>query len=171
MNSVSNVSAHNVGLSDTPGSLEFYYYAEGTGNASLANLSNRVDSVTLECPVDTLDNYVTRTGIKIDLIKCDVEGAELSVFKGAINTIASQKPIIFSEILRKWSKAFGYEPNEIFHLLRLEGYRVFTLSSGQYPSINEFNLMDGNTIQTNFLFLHSVQHKRLISQYISTKEV
>lgn len=44
--------------------------------------------------VDMLDKYNFNPG----LIKIDVQGAELSVLKGAINTIAKCKPILFIEL-------------------------------------------------------------------------
>lgn len=72
---------------------------------------------TVQCKLRTLDDYTAETKIRVDFIKCDVEGAELLVFKGAIDTIARDKPVIFSEILRKWSAKFNYNPNEIFDLL------------------------------------------------------
>ena len=67
-----------------------------------------------------------REEIGVDFLKCDVEGAELKVFQGGLATITSDKPIVFSEILRKWSRKLGYNPNEIFSFFYDLQYRAFT---------------------------------------------
>jgi hypothetical protein len=51
------------------------------------------------------------------LIKADVEGAELLVVQGGLQTIAKYRPLIFLELLRKRSKPFGYHPNDVIQLL------------------------------------------------------
>lgn len=47
--------------------------------------------------VETLDNYRNINKLKIDLIKCDVEGFEISVFKGLLNILKKDKPTIIFE--------------------------------------------------------------------------
>ncbi|MDP9230805.1 MAG: FkbM family methyltransferase [Bacteroidota bacterium] len=41
-----------------------------------------------------LDEFVQSKNIKVDFIKIDAEGAELSVLKGAVNILETQRPII-----------------------------------------------------------------------------
>lgn len=48
--------------------------------------------------VDTIDNIVKRLGIKkIDVIKMDIEGAEIEAIEGASNTILKDRPILLIE--------------------------------------------------------------------------
>jgi len=162
LNALPNISMHNFGLSDKKGEFDFYYYPEGSGNASSANVTGRSDIKIVKCKVETLDEYVSKNNIEIDFIKCDVEGAELLVFKGGLDAIKSSKPIIFSEILRKWSKKFDYNPNEIFELFSKMGYLFFTVN-GRY--LERFYRMDESTKETNFFFLHSEKHSNLIAKY------
>ena len=42
----------------------------------------------------TLDEYVQKHGLRVGLIKADIEGAEHLMLKGAINTIKEQKPAL-----------------------------------------------------------------------------
>jgi FkbM family methyltransferase len=49
-------------------------------------------------PVISIDLFVQRTGIVPDVIKIDVEGAELSVLKGAQAVLRSSKPLVFLSI-------------------------------------------------------------------------
>lgn len=162
INGIANIQAHNFGFSNAAGSFPFYYYPEGSGNASAANLSGRTDVEVVECNVKTLDSYTAETGVRVDFIKCDVEGAELLVFQGGKETIARDKPIVFSEILRKWSAKFNYDPNEIFQLFHSLGYRAFSVSGGW---LKPFETMTEATVETNFFFLHATKHAELIRRY------
>ena len=161
LNSVANVMAHNFGFSNSEGEFDFYYYGEGSGNASSANVSDRKDVQVLKCKVRTLDEFSSNEKISVDFIKCDVEGAELMVFQGAAHTISRYRPIVFAEILRKWSAKFNYNPNEIFDFFKAKNYRAFTADGVR---LKEFFIMDNSTIETNFFFLHAEKHVRQIKQ-------
>ena len=163
LNSVPNVQAYNFGFSNQVGEFPFYYYLEGSGNASSANLTGRTDVETVTCKVRTLDDYINETGERVDFIKCDVEGGELLVFKGSLETIARDRPIVFSEILRKWSAKFNYNPNEIFELFRARGYRSFIVKG---KHLSEFFSMDESSVETNFFFLHAEKHAIEIATYL-----
>ncbi len=162
LNSLPNVFAHNFGFSSKAGEFPFYYYPEGSGNASSANVTGRSDVEVVQCKVRTLDEYISETGTHIDFIKCDVEGAELLVFQGGGKAIARDNPIIFSEILRKWSVKFNYDPNDIFEFFRQLGYRAFTVND---QMLVEFFKMNDETVETNFFFLHENKHADLIKRY------
>ena len=162
LNSTPNVVSNNFGFSNQAGEFTFYYYPEGSGNASSANLTGRTDVETVQCKVRTLDDYTAETGQRVDFIKCDVEGAELLVFQGGQQTIKRDLPIVFSEILRKWSAKFNYDPNEIFKLFRGLGYKAFTVNG---YILSAFEEMNESTIETNFYFLHTEKHNDLIRRY------
>jgi len=163
LNSITNVVSNNFGFSNQAGEFTFYYYPEGSGNASAVNVTGRNDIETVQCKVRTLDDYTSETGLRVDFIKCDVEGAELLVFQGGQETIKRDLPIVFSEILRKWSAKFNYDPNKIFGLFRELGYKAFTVNGNVLSVIEK---MDESTIETNFFFLHSVKHIDLIRKYV-----
>ena len=162
LNTCPNITKYNFGFSDTQGEFPFYYYSEGSGNASSANLTGRDDVEVFQCKVITLDEFTSQNKVTVDFIKCDVEGAELLVFKGGLNTIKRDKPIIFSEILRKWSAMFNYHPNEIFDLFKSEGYLAFTVNTNV---LLPFCRMDESTVETNFFFLHAEKHRDLILKW------
>jgi hypothetical protein len=55
---------------------------------------------------------------RLDFIKCDVEGAELEVIRGALDLIRSQLPGWLVEVSRKTSY-------ELFRVLKDLGYKAF----------------------------------------------
>jgi FkbM family methyltransferase len=161
LNNIDNVSLQNFGFSDKTGEIIFFYDHEYSVNASITNLSGRKDIKTVKCKVKRLDDYVRETKVHVDFIKCDVEGAELFVFKGGIETIQEQKPIVFTEMLRKWSAKFNYHPNQIIEMFESIGYRCFSIHENK---LKPFLRMDENTIETNFYFLHTKKHKTKIAR-------
>ncbi len=155
LNEIKNISVYPHGFSDQDDTLTFYYYPEVSGNASLANLSERPDVEQIDCQVVQLDEFMENYSGTVDFIKCDVEGAELFVFKGGIETIKKHKPVIFTEMLRKWAAVHNYHPNEIIDLLDGVGYDCFVLNEDK---LTTFSRVDEETIETNFFFLHREKH-------------
>ena len=154
LNDCSSINCHNYGFSAAPGSFPFYFYPEGGVNASLQNLSGRDDVFIVECQLRVLDSVLEwlEPDSEVDFIKCDVEGNELFVMQGGMALISHHKPILFLELLRKWSAKFGYHPNEVISLLEEIGYNAYVVSPGKgllhIPQITD------DTLQTNFFFVH-----------------
>jgi len=156
LNRANSVKAYNFGLSERDETVTFFYSPEGSGNASARDLSGTPSVTKIPARVRRLDDVVVQEGLRIDTIKCDVEGAELFVFRGALETFKTQRPAIFTEMLRKWSARFDYHPNEIISLLRGLGYLCFTVRN---DGLAEFTVMDDSTTETNFIFLHPATHE------------
>jgi FkbM family methyltransferase len=150
----------NFGLSDTPGAVDFFL-PDFTGSvaASARNLHPEEGVARLRVQLDTAGDFAEREHIdRIDLIKCDVEGAELSVLRGARRIIERDRPIIFLEMLRKWARQFDYHPNDIISLLRQSGYRCWGLGE---TSLREIDTVTEETRETNYLFLHASHHAEI----------
>ncbi|KKK96345.1 hypothetical protein LCGC14_2663680, partial [marine sediment metagenome] len=122
LNGLSNIHAHDFGLSDRDGELVFYYEPHYSARASAADLSDGAETLKLQCPVRKMDGLFPQLCSKVDFIKCDCEGGELFVFEGAKETLARFKPIVFTEMLRKWSAKFDYHPNRIIELFESLDY-------------------------------------------------
>lgn len=162
MNEISIAEIHNLGLSNEVGEKDFYWTTEETGSSSMSNIRDRTDISLARCRVDKLDNFMKNKEAKIDFIKIDVEGAELFVIEGAEKCIEKDHPIIFAELLRKWSAKFNYHPNDVINLLKGKGYKPYIAS---HSGMLEISQIDTETVETNFFFLHGVNHLALIEQY------
>lgn len=80
------------------------------------------------CEMTTLDEYVSRHGIgEVAFLKCDVEGGELQVLKGARRLLRSPRPpVLLLEVFEGWTKSFGYHPRDLFRFLSDEaGYEIY----------------------------------------------
>jgi len=164
LNHSGHIKCFNLGFSNSEDIIPFFYYNQVSGNASMVNVSDRKDVEIQECKVMKMDDFVNMHGLNIDFIKCDVEGAELLVFQGAVETLKSRTPIIATEMLRKWAAKFNYHPNQIILFLKDLGYRCFVPQNGQ---LKEFFEMDENTVETNFFFLHQEKHNNLLMENTS----
>jgi FkbM family methyltransferase len=86
----------------------------------------------------TLDSFC-EAGLRPDLVKIDVEGAELLVLRGARRVLNQDCPVIILAVHPYWLPA-GQSPAQIMDLLEGVGYSVFdaqggpveTLRSGEY---------------------------------------
>ena len=163
LNKFFNININDFGFSDQEQEIPFYYYPGGSVNASAANLVNADSVEKINCHVKKLDDYVEKNNTGLDFIKCDIEGAELFAFKGGVNVITKFKPIIFTEMLRKWSEKFNYHPNDIIKLLGGIGYDCFVNEGG---GLKVFTSMNEETKETNFFFLHRDKHKEKINKFV-----
>jgi FkbM family methyltransferase len=181
-NFLSNVKAYNFGFYNKNKKIIFYTYSEGTGNSSIKNLSKRRNVELQMSTVKVLDDFINKKKIKVDFIKCDVEGAELFVFLGAKKVLSDSKPIVFCEMLRKWCKKFKYHPNQIifffksigykcFYISNLKKHKIINVSGGGRALLKNFKLKEIKTInnktrETNFLFMNTIKHQKIIKKFI-----
>lgn len=161
LNGINADGAYNLGFYNTTGKLDFYYDRTRSGASSLMNIQEKESIEKISVDMMKMDDWAKDNHIdKVDFIKCDVEGSELFVYEGGMELIKKSRPIIFSEMLRKWSAKFGYHPNDIIHLLATIGYECFVI--GEAGKLKKFGLVDEETIETNYFFLHADKHLQII---------
>ena len=152
------VHSYNYGLSDVSGSFDFFIAPTGGTNASLLNVAAASNVRTLVGLTLTLDQWCSNLQIRPDFIKCDVEGAELLVFRGGRQTLSEHRPVVFAELLRKWSKPFGYHPNDMLAYFAELGYECFAVGQSD---VRRIEAVTDKTSETNFAFIHRVKHAEL----------
>jgi hypothetical protein len=101
-------------------------------------------------PVERLDDALKARGIaRVDFIKIDVEGAELSVLQGAPELLRrSPRPVILAEVQDLRTKPWGYRAAEILSCLSALDYQWFTPNfSGQLEKLPlDRQSYDGNFV-------------------------
>ena len=132
----------------------------GTGGGSLRDL-HPLEGTRAQPTVRIVNPTTLDISQTPDLIKMDIEGAELSAIRGLLPLIRQGLPTIFVELLRKWMKPFNSHPMDVVSLLSKLGYEMFAIGEAQLWSVER---IDGNTKETNFLFVHPTRdsHYRLV---------
>jgi len=126
LNGVGSVTVNRLALGAEAGSLPFF--AAPTINTGASSLARPLTPhVEIRVPVVTLDSYIEREGIeRIDLMKVDVEGAEILVFRGARRLLSSDRaPIIFFETGEPLCGRFGVTTRDVKQLLAGYGYGIY----------------------------------------------
>ncbi|HEV2763894.1 MAG TPA: FkbM family methyltransferase [Pyrinomonadaceae bacterium] len=106
-----NAKLYPLALSDAEQDATLFV-PEDVSMASLADWTGeRGATRQIKCRMRRLDDLVERGEAPApDFVKCDVEGAELSVFRGARRTLERREaPIILFEVNAKAASAFGQE--------------------------------------------------------------
>ncbi len=152
------ISAHPCALGERPGKVKFYVPAfhgsvAASGRALFASDENR----EVEVDMRTLDDFCQGESIdRIDLVKCDVEGAEIFALRGGMKVLERTRPVLMLEMLRKWARAYDYHPDDIIRLLTPLGYRCFSLGERE---LVEHAAIDEACVATNFFFLDPERHQ------------
>ncbi len=100
LNKASNMKAENVALSERTETLRLEFSAdeELTMTPSVAAYAVKGPDASLEVPALSLDGYLDHLGRTPTLIQIDVEGAELSVLRGAEVTLRRARPKLLIEV-------------------------------------------------------------------------
>lgn len=166
LNKMNPKFVYNFGFYNKNQHIDFYFDKENCMATSITDLHEKDTTCKITCQVKTMDSFVSNQKIeRIDFIKCDVEGAEIFVLEGGIQSIENNLPIIFLEMLRKWTAKFRYTPNDIIVLLGGLGYDCYEIIKG---SAKPISMVTEETISTNYIFLHKEKHvyeKKILENY------
>ncbi len=121
-----------VALSDSCGTTTLSRNFAGHGGGSIeAESSSHVASQAITVEMITLDAIQDSFPRPVRFIKCDVEGHELSVFKGASELLQTDKPKIVVEIGKD-------QVPDVSALLKSYGFVGFFVSQNKRVPIDEF---------------------------------
>ena len=113
------ITFSDLALSNETGIVSFNHVVSNTSYSGLRKRTyDRPDETdcTISVRTDRLDNVIPQ-GDHIDLIKIDVEGAELQVLQGAVATIKRCRPIVIFEHGLGAADSYGTRPGQIHDLL------------------------------------------------------
>ncbi|WP_291784161.1 FkbM family methyltransferase [Cecembia sp.] len=130
-----------MGLSDQPGEISLYG-KEGDNEGVNTIFPTQSHKVLIQkISLDTLDNQLATIKCQeVDVVKIDVEGAELQVLKGSIMTIKKYSPQFIIEINQEACRAAGYEAEEILHFLKGYSYSFYQIGlRGKLKAISDLN--------------------------------
>src|SRR5580658_5424934 len=130
LNKAQSIAARPYAVWCEEGFCEFARTADPSVSALRPGGNDAEDRSLIRVPTVTLDRYFADPGVsKPNLIKIDVEGAELQVLKGARSLLSSpESPLLIVEYGRINTAAFGYRSEEVCKFLRELGYTIYQLS-------------------------------------------
>jgi FkbM family methyltransferase len=117
---LSQVTVENAGLSARPGKLTLSIPGEGPSPGASFSPEKQGQGRALEVPVTTLDERLAGAS-NCRLLKCDVEGHELEVFRGGARMLAEQGPPVLFECEARHHR--DGEMHAAFRFLESLGYR------------------------------------------------
>jgi FkbM family methyltransferase len=136
-----NVIINNLALGDLNQKVQLHTFSGLPHGHSSIKSFNRRDSVISETRMITLDEYVAERQLrKVDLIKVDVEGAELKVLEGASKLFSTDTPPMWLfEMNQETSSAFGYHPGDILDMLKKKSDYEFYRIKGAWGRLEYLN--------------------------------
>ena len=163
LNDIKNVEALNIAMGENRGKVNFSI-PESDAISDVTSVNGEFSKHIYpelkwkEVPVDvsTIDELSIKINRRINLIKCDVETYEMSVFKGALKTLKNDKPTILFE-------SFLDEERKLFfnNILQENGYYVYlVLKDGIVRLENGFNT---NETGLNYLIAPKKSSETFIS--------
>ncbi len=131
-NGLFNARLWKLALGDTDGIVRFRRPVGSWGASMVGENSDIIDDAfrasdfaEFEIACRRLDNVMSRLPVdRIDLIKLDVDGPEMSILRGAIETITRFRPVIVVEASRFYAD-HGYAVEDLFAFLLDNGFEIF----------------------------------------------
>ena len=93
--------------------------------------------------------------LRLDYIKCDVEGLEYQVFATMLQTLQKHHPVLLCEFFERGQRI------KFFELLRPLGYKPYALDQGRLVPLDVY--AEGNMVSQNNYFVPPQREERLRS--------
>jgi len=143
INKFENVILSKIAVLDKEGTIELHLSSvTNTGSTSISfppNYSGKKENV--KCI--TLDKFIKEKELKkVDIIKIDVEGAEVKVLNGMKKLLSTQSPKVLIEINEENLNALGSSKEDIYDFFKKLGYQAYDIKTSK--NIKEF--IEGNLI-------------------------
>jgi FkbM family methyltransferase len=125
MNNLNNLHCYNVGLGESE-SIMYQPKLEFDKEGNFGGHGLTYEQTEKEIIIKTIDQYNLTN---VSFIKCDVEGFELNVIKGGIQTIMRNKPTMIIEVWDTQKEMF-FNDNTILQLLNIYKYEIISHMHG-----------------------------------------
>lgn len=154
-NSYNNVVPVQKAVSNNVGTTKLFLSPENTGDHRIYNSHDERYSIEIETV--TLDEYLKDKENRIDMIKMDIQGAEMAALQGMMEILNKNDDIkIFTEFSPALLERFGHSPEECLNELIKYGFKFFEIGHQEEAmpiDINSLMQMCAGEEHTNLLCL------------------
>jgi FkbM family methyltransferase len=135
LNGLDNVIINEAAVGAVAGTATFFLQEASDRNTLGGGVGTPMEVKTI-----TLDGYVTTAGVaKVDVMKMDVEGAEVAALQGGRELFSREEaPVLFLEVNPEALEAAGTSATELHGLLKRYGYLSYPLQTyggGRYGNV------------------------------------
>ena len=176
LNSCKNVHVESVAVSDSAGTSSLYLVdgtEDGCNSMRMPATAQRTRRVEIE--TISLDEFADEMGLaEVDFVKLDVEGAELSMLRGAHRFLArQQRPVMLIEVQDIRCAPWGYRAKDVIRLLCEKGFGWygFFRAQGLSKVAEDLESYDANLIAVPQERLQTVLRKFAIGIIVAAIEV
>ena len=122
---INNIYAHifDIAISNESGDKELYLSDASHGMHRMYN-SIHTRNTPIKINAGQIDRFEFP---KVDFVKMDVEGTEMDVLKGMINTINRCRPKMMIEFHPPTLIEYGTDPEQLYNLLKRLGYNIYLI--------------------------------------------
>jgi FkbM family methyltransferase len=144
-----NLTLHNIARSDYVGTAPLNTMSNLWGGASLIPGLSPNSIFTKDVQVDTIDNFVLKSGIQPNLIKIDVEGLEMSVLRGGIDTLKKVQVVEFEfSNLQMHSRLYF---KDFFDFFAESGFKLGRITPAGLVRITNYDPVEEFFRTTNYI--------------------
>ena len=153
INNIKNVKVLNIGVSSRKGKKRLLYNpresARGTYDEKIKkNMKKNFKNVKeISISVDTIDNLINKGQIeRPDFVKIDVEGAEMDVLEGMIETVSKYKPELFIEIHGANLEQKKSIARNLLNYMTQNNYSIYHVELGEMLCSSDFSIIKSGHI-------------------------
>lgn len=141
-----SVEFHDCAVGEFTGEVSFFINLKQSGYSSLRKSlsTNKKEVSEIKVRIDRLDKIVSANDI--DVIKIDVEGAELGVLRGSTKILNENRPIVMFESAPQLDDNLGYTKEELYELLIANDYAILIPNRVAH---NDFGLSKDGFIESH----------------------
>ena len=130
-NLADRITVHPVALSNTTGTARIAFAEDTAENQGMGSLVTRDGPLHAECevPTMTIDDFVRTHGIeRIDLMKIDIQGAELLLLEGGRHVFGEMSPDLLMEVSPEDLRSLGRTSRDLLATVAAYGYTIHELT-------------------------------------------
>ena len=126
INKLTNVKCINAAVTETTGKINFNLTSlDGKGSNANSIVETERTKNSVEVHAYSIDDFRLQNKLKIDVLKIDVEGAELNALKGAQKTFIEDRPLGILALHPESITKMGHSLEEIWDLMQQYNLNVF----------------------------------------------